>query len=54
MSWLQKAAGMGLPNHPLFWNDPHLASLQDHPGFLGLMSSLRSEHEAFRSEFSRL
>ncbi len=43
-----------LPNHPLFWNDPHLASLQDHPGFLGLMSSLRSEHEAFRGEFSRV
>ncbi len=50
--WLEKAATAGLPNHPLFRNDPHLASLKGDPGFDALMQRLETECAAYRREFA--
>jgi TolB-like protein/tetratricopeptide (TPR) repeat protein len=48
---LERCAGMGLPNYGLFQLDPYLRSLHDNPGFQGLMTSLRREHDSIRDEF---
>ena len=49
--WLEKAATMGLPNHPLFHKDPHLASLKGVAGFDALMQRLETECATYRREF---
>ena len=48
---LGRCAAMGLPNYRMFQVDPYLRSLHDNPDFLGLMSTLRREHDSLRDEF---
>jgi serine/threonine-protein kinase len=48
---LRLAAGTGLPNFPLFRDDPHLAPLKGHAGFDELMRGLDAEWRAFRRDF---
>jgi TolB-like protein/tetratricopeptide (TPR) repeat protein len=48
VEWLQRASENGMPNYPLFRNDPHLRSLQGDPGYESLMARLQKQHEAYR------
>jgi len=48
---LKKAAGTGLPNYPLFRDDPHFATLHNHPEFLRLLAGLKREWEFYKREF---
>lgn len=50
---LRKASGTGLPNYPLFREDPHFHSLRDRPEFLSLMAELKREWEGYRQEFGQ-
>jgi len=50
---LRKASGTGLPNYPVFREDPHLHSLRERPDFLSLMAELKREWESYRREFGR-
>ena len=50
---LRKAAATGLPNYPVFRDDPHFRSLHRHPGFLRLMADLKREWESYKREFGR-
>jgi tetratricopeptide (TPR) repeat protein len=50
---LRIAAATGLPNHPLFALDPHLASLQDDPDMLRLTAELARGDARYRAEFGR-
>jgi len=51
LSVLKKAAGTGLPNYPLFRDDPHFATLRNHPEFLRLLAGLKREWEFYKREF---
>lgn len=48
---LRKASGMGLPNYPVFRDDPHFHSLSDRPEFLRLIANLKREWAGYRQEF---
>jgi DNA-binding winged helix-turn-helix (wHTH) protein/Tfp pilus assembly protein PilF len=48
---LRKASGTGLPNYPVFREDPHFHSLRERPEFLSLMAELKHEWEGYRKEF---
>src|SRR6266436_4925433 len=50
---LRKASGTGLPNYPVFREDPHFHSLRERPEFLSLMAELKREWEGYRQEFGR-
>jgi eukaryotic-like serine/threonine-protein kinase len=50
---LRKASGTGLPNYPVFRDDPHFHSLRERPEFLSLMAELKREWEGYRQEFGR-
>ena len=50
---LRKASGTGLPNYPVFREDPHFHSLRERPEFLSLMSELKRDWEGYRQEFGR-
>lgn len=50
---LRIASGSGLPNHPLFATDPHLASLRDEPAMQQLLAALAEGDAAYRAEFGR-
>ena len=50
---LQRARHMGLPNYPLFHNDPHFQSLRNYSPFPRLMRGLKSELESYKREFGR-
>src|ERR1700720_3357603 len=50
---LRKASGTGLPNYPVFHEDPHFHSLRKRPEFLSLMADLKREWEGYRQEFGR-
>jgi tetratricopeptide (TPR) repeat protein len=50
---LRKAAGFGLPNYPLFRDDPFLSGLHQEPSFLRLLADLKKEWQSFRKEFGR-
>src|SRR5260370_40942536 len=49
--FLRKASGMGLPNSPVFRDDPHFHSLSDRPEFLRLIAELKREWASYRQEF---
>jgi DNA-binding winged helix-turn-helix (wHTH) protein/Tfp pilus assembly protein PilF len=53
ISLLQRAKDMGLPNYPLFRNDPHFQCLRNHPPFPRLMADLKSELESYKREFGQ-
>lgn len=46
VEWLRRTAVNGMPNYPLFRNDPNLRGLQGHPGYERLMTELRRQFEA--------
>jgi len=50
---LRKASAMGLPNYPVFRDDPHFHSLSDRPEFLRLIAELKREWAGYREEFGR-
>jgi adenylate cyclase len=50
---LRIASRTGLPNHPLFSTDPHLASLQEEPAMRQLLAVLAESDVEFRAEFGR-
>ncbi len=50
---LRKASATGLPNYPLFRDDPHLRALQDEPKYLRLLADLKKQWLAFQREFGR-
>ncbi len=50
---LQRARHMGLPNYPLFRNDPHFQSLRNYSPFPRLMRGLKIELESYKREFGR-
>jgi len=48
VEWLTQAAENGLPNFPLFRNDPNLASLRGDPGYEALMARLEQQFTEYR------
>jgi tetratricopeptide (TPR) repeat protein len=46
VEWLRRAAENGMPNYPLFRNDPNLRELQGDPGYEGFMAGLKQQFEA--------
>jgi TolB-like protein/tetratricopeptide (TPR) repeat protein len=48
---LRMAADEGLPNYPLFRDDPHLGPLKGHGGFDELMQRLDADWRAFKRDF---
>jgi TolB-like protein/tRNA A-37 threonylcarbamoyl transferase component Bud32/Tfp pilus assembly protein PilF len=48
---LARAAKAGLPNYPLFRDDPHFRSLQDFAPFRKLLAEVKKETEGYRREF---
>jgi TolB-like protein/tRNA A-37 threonylcarbamoyl transferase component Bud32/Tfp pilus assembly protein PilF len=48
---LTKAAKSGLPNYPVFRDDPHFRSLQDFAPYRKLLAAVKKESEGYRREF---
>ena len=48
---LRKAAATGLPNYPVFNDDPHLAALPGVVSYEALMRELESEWRALKRDF---
>jgi len=51
ISLLSRASRIGLPNYPLYRDDPHFQPLRKHPRFLRLLAELKREHEGYQREF---
>jgi serine/threonine protein kinase/cytochrome c-type biogenesis protein CcmH/NrfG len=51
---LRQARRTGLPNYPLFRDDPHFRPLAAHPPFRRLLAELKREWEGYRRDFARL
>jgi eukaryotic-like serine/threonine-protein kinase len=47
VEWLRRTAENGMPNYPLFRNDPNLRVLQGDPSYEALMTRLKQQHEEF-------
>ncbi|HSE46352.1 MAG TPA: tetratricopeptide repeat protein, partial [Gemmatimonadales bacterium] len=47
VEWLRKTAENGMPNYPLFRNDPNLAGLQGESGYETFMSGLERQFEGY-------
>jgi tetratricopeptide (TPR) repeat protein len=47
VEWLRRTADNGMPNYPLFRNDPNLKGLQGDPGYEVLMTRLRQQFEEY-------
>jgi TolB-like protein/tetratricopeptide (TPR) repeat protein len=45
VEWLRQTAGNGMPNYPLFRNDPNLKGLQGEAGYERLMAELKQQYE---------
>ena len=50
---LAKASGNGLPNYPLFRDEPHFQNCQRNPAFLRLMAKLKREWDGYAQEFGK-
>ena len=50
---LAKASGNGLPNYPLFRDEPHFQDCQRNPAFLRLMAKLKREWDGYAQEFGK-
>jgi serine/threonine protein kinase/Tfp pilus assembly protein PilF len=53
VSLLRKAADIGLPNYPLFRDDPHFQSLRNRPQYVHLLSDLQRQWKSYRREFGQ-
>jgi serine/threonine-protein kinase len=51
LALLKRAAKHGLPNYPLFRDDPHFRPLHGYAPFENLLKELKKEYDAFRREF---
>jgi hypothetical protein len=47
VEWLRRTAENGMPNYPLFRNDPNLKSLQGDPGYEALMGLLKQQFATY-------
>jgi serine/threonine-protein kinase len=47
VDWLRQTAANGMPNYPLFRNDPNLRTLQGDPEYEALMAELQRQFEAW-------
>jgi non-specific serine/threonine protein kinase len=50
---LSKAASTGLPNYPLFRDDPHFQPIHQNPRFVQLLAKIKREGDAYRREFCK-
>jgi tetratricopeptide (TPR) repeat protein len=50
---LRKAIATGLPNYPLFRDDPNLQPLHNQPAFARMMGDLKKQYGAFEKEFGQ-
>ena len=50
---LRKAIATGLPNYPLFRDDPNLQPLHNQPAFARMMGDLKKQCRAFEKEFGQ-
>ncbi|HKV05297.1 MAG TPA: protein kinase [Candidatus Acidoferrales bacterium] len=50
---LARAGRSGLPNYPLFRDDPHFQSLKSYAPFRRLLAALKKETDGYRREFVR-
>ena len=50
---LRNASNFGLPNYPLFRDDPHLHSLTTYPQYLRLLSDLRRKWGVYKRDFGK-
>ena len=48
VEWLRQTAENGLPNYPLFRNDPNLQSLQGDPDYEAFMAKLEAQYAEYR------
>ena len=48
VEWLRRTAENGMPNYPLFRNDPNLRTLQGDPDYEALMSKLEAQYHEYR------
>ena len=48
---LRQASRTGLPNYPLFRDDPHFRFLQDHARFRSLLAELKGDWQRYKREF---
>jgi hypothetical protein len=53
VEWLRRTAENGMPNYPLFRNDPNLRGLQGDPGYERLMATLERQFVAYGSWCTR-
>lgn len=47
VEWLRQTAANGMPNYPLFRNDPNLRALQGVPEYEALLAGLKQQFEAY-------
>jgi hypothetical protein len=50
---LRKAIATGLPNYPLFRDDPNLQPLHNQPAFTHVMLDLKKQCDAYQREFGQ-
>jgi TolB-like protein len=50
---LARAAKTGLPNYPVFRDDPHFRSMRAYAPFQRLLAKIKKETEGYRQEFGR-
>jgi len=50
---LARASGNGLPNYPMFRDEPHFRDCHENPSFLRLMARLKREWEGYVQEFGK-
>jgi tetratricopeptide (TPR) repeat protein len=48
VEWLRRTAENGMPNYPLFRNDPNLRALRGYPEYERLMTTLEQQFESHR------
>jgi hypothetical protein len=48
VQWLRETADNGLPNYPLFRNDPNLKTLQGDPEYESFMTKLEAQYAEYR------
>jgi serine/threonine-protein kinase len=53
VEWLRQAAENGMPNYPLFRNDPNLASLKGDPDYEAFMTRLQQQYAEFKQLVGR-
>jgi hypothetical protein len=50
---LARAAKTGLPNYPVFRDDPHFKAMHTYVPFQRLLAKIKKETESYRREFGK-